>query len=172
MIVCAGKIESFDFAKSIGIGLVESAIKLTKIAIDQKPKSLIFVGSAGSYGKFKPFDIIESGVATNIENSFLTGESYSPIENKIVSRETNEIVNCSNYITTSKKYASAYQKEGIELENMEFYSVLKVAKEFNIPAYGIFIITNYCDEFAHRDFLKNHNRAKELLTKYIKENHE
>jgi nucleoside phosphorylase len=172
MIVCAGKIESFDFAKSIGIGLVESAIKLTKIAIDQKPKSLIFVGSAGSYGKFKPFDIIESGVATNIENSFLTFESYSPIENKIVSRETNEIVNCSNYITTSKKYASAYQKRGTELENMEFYSVLKVAKEFNIPAYGIFIITNYCDEFAHRDFIKNHNKAKELLIKYIKENHE
>ena len=31
MIVCAGSVESFKFAVSIGIGLVESAINLTKI---------------------------------------------------------------------------------------------------------------------------------------------
>jgi len=53
---------------------------------------------------------------------------------------------------------------------MEFFSVLKVAQIFKIPAYGIFVATNFCDENAHADFIKNHSVAKELLTKYIKEN--
>jgi len=50
---------------------------------------------------------------------------------------------------------------------MEFYSILTVANKFNIPAYGIFIITNYCDNLAHNDFLKNHKEAKAKLTLYI-----
>lgn len=171
MIICAGDIESFDFARPIGIGMVNCAIKLTKIVLDQKPKSLIFIGSAGSYGKYKPFDIIESGAATNIENSFLTDESYTPIENKIVSRETSDIVNSSNYITTSESLWKLYQKRGINLENMEFFSVLKVAEEFAINAKGIFVVTNYCDKSAHKDFIKNHARSKKLLEIYVK-NHE
>ncbi len=171
MIICAGDIESFDFARPIGIGMVNCAIKLTKIVLDQKPKSLIFIGSAGSYGKYKPFDIVESGVATNIENSFLTDESYTPIDNKIVSRETSDIVNSSNYITTSESLWKLYHKRGIDLENMEFFSVLKVAEKFAINAKGIFVVTNYCDKSAHKDFIKNHEKSKKLLEIYVK-NHE
>ena len=61
-------------------------------------------------------------------------------------------------------------EKGYFLENMEFFSVLKVAQIFKIPAYGIFVATNFCDENAHADFIKNHVKAKELLTKYVKEN--
>ncbi|MBS5830454.1 MAG: purine-nucleoside phosphorylase, partial [Campylobacter concisus] len=61
-------------------------------------------------------------------------------------------------------------EKGYFLENMEFFSVLKVAQIFKIPAHGIFIATNFCDENAHADFIKNHSTAKELLTKYVKEN--
>jgi nucleoside phosphorylase len=172
MIICAGDIENFSFATPIGIGLVNSAIKLTKIVLDQNPKSLTFIGTAGSYGKHKPFDIVESGVATNIENSYLTKGSYTPIENKIVSRETIDIINSSNYITIDKTLSKHYQNRGIELENMEFFSVLKVAKEFDIKATGIFIVTNYCDKNAHQDFIKNHDKAKQLLIKYMEKNHE
>ena len=66
--------------------------------------------------------------------------------------------------------AEEYQKLGLELENMEFFSILKVAQSFQIPARGIFIVTNYCDENAHADFLKNHEEAKALLSTYVKEN--
>ena len=51
---------------------------------------------------------------------------------------------------------------------MEFFAVLKVAQKFQIPAYGIFCATNFCDSNAHADFLKNHAAAKENLTKYLK----
>ncbi len=172
MIICAGESEQFDFALPVGIGMTDVAINLTRLCLSQKPKFLLFVGTAGSYGEKKVFDIIESKTAANIENSFFTGGSYTPIDNMVstaedVSRET--IVNSSNYITTDKEIGKAYLSKNIHLENMEYYAVLKVAKSFDIPAAGIFIVTNYCDENAHRDFMNNHKEAMLRLTKYMKE---
>jgi len=172
MIICAGESEQFDFALPVGIGMTDVAINLTRLCLSQKPKFLLFVGTAGSYGEKKVFDIIESKTAANIENSFFTGGSYTPIDNMVstaedVSRET--IVNSSNYITTDKDLAKAYLSKNIHLENMEYYAVLKVAKSFDIPAAGVFIVTNYCDENAHKDFMDNHKEAMLRLTKYIKE---
>ena len=51
---------------------------------------------------------------------------------------------------------------------MEFFAVLKIAQEFDIPAGGVFCITNYTNKNAHKDFLKNHDRAKELLADHVK----
>lgn len=172
MIICAGESEQFDFALPVGIGMTDVAINLTRLCLSQKPKFILFVGTAGSYGEKKVFDIIESKTAANIENSFLTGGSYTPIDNMVstaedVSRET--IVNSSNYITTNKDIGKAYLSKNIHLENMEYYAVLKVAKSFDIPAAGVFIVTNYCDENAHKDFMDNHKEAMLRLTKYIKE---
>ncbi|HIP03162.1 MAG TPA: purine-nucleoside phosphorylase [Campylobacterales bacterium] len=166
MTVCAGDIESFEFATPIGIGLVESAMNLTRIILNKKPDAIVFIGSAGSYGKYKPFDIVESTVAVNIENSFLTGGSYTPIKSN-VSRETIDIVNSSNYITTDEKLSKGYRDMNIELENMEFYSVVRIAQEFKIPVKGIFIVTNYCNKSAHKDFITNHEKAKTVLERYL-----
>ncbi|HEY9190137.1 MAG TPA: purine-nucleoside phosphorylase [Sulfurovum sp.] len=173
MIICAGEREQFDFAMPVGIGMTDVAINLTRLCLSQKPKFILFVGTAGSYGEKKIFDIVESKTATNIENSFFTGGSYTPIDNMVstaedVSRET--IVNSSNYITTDKKIGKAYLSKNIHLENMEYYAVLKVARSFDIPAAGIFIVTNYCDENAHQDFMDNHKEAMKRLTEYIQKN--
>lgn len=73
------------------------------------------------------------------------------------------IVNSSNYICTDSSYAKQMKNAGIALENMEFFSILKVADYFKIPALGIFCITNYCDENAHSDFLANHSKAHKIL---------
>ena len=48
------------FTKSIGVGLVSSAINLTKICLFNRPEFILFIGSAGSYGNHKIFDIVES----------------------------------------------------------------------------------------------------------------
>jgi len=172
MFICAGESEQFDFAIPVGIGMTDVAINLTKLCLSQKPEFLFFVGSAGSYGEKKIFDIVESKTAANIENSFFNANAYTPIDNLVstaedVSRET--IVNSSHYITTDKSLGKSYMAKNIHIENMEYYAVLKVAKHFGIPAAGIFIVTNYCDENAHKDFLKNHKEAMEKLTQYIKE---
>ncbi len=177
MIVCAGKYEEFSFALPIGVGMIESAINLTRLSLLDKPDFLLFIGTAGSYGKYKIFDIVESTIASNIEISFFKGESYTPIDNVIassgfnVSHETfkNVIVNSSNYICTDFNIAKHYRKHSIELENMEFFSVVSVAKEYNIPVKGVFAVTNYTDKNAHKEYMKNYKKAKEILINYLKE---
>jgi len=171
MFICAGENETFEFAKPMGIGLIDMSINLTKLCMVNPPEFIFFVGSAGSYGKHKIFDIVESKTASNIENSFFNAKAYTPIDNVVstsdnVSRET--IVNSSNYITTDKNLSPHYLKNNIGLENMEFFAVLKVAQHFDIPVAGTFIVTNYCNENAHRDFMDNHKEAMERLTAYIK----
>jgi len=171
MFICAGESEQFDFAVPIGIGLEDVAINLTQLCMRKKPEFLFFVGTAGSYGKKEIFEIIESKTATQIEHAFLTGDAYTPIDNMLstaenVSHET--LVNSSNYITTNEKIAARYLAKGIDLENMEFYAVLKVAKKFGIPAAGAFVVTNYCHADAHREFIQNHQEAMKRLTDYIK----
>ena len=135
------------------------------------PSEIIFIGSAGLYKDGEVFKVYESSVATNIEISSLENKSYSPIESEIASivpRGTCK-VNSSNFITTDQNLAHKLFDRGYLLENMEFFAILKVAQEFHIPAYGIFVATNFCDKNAHTDFIKNHEQAKKELEKYLKQ---
>ncbi len=171
MFICAGDSEEFNFATPIGVGLVESAINLTRLVIMEPPEFLLFIGTAGSYGEHKIFDIVESKTASNVEQSFLEGRAYTPINNIISASDDilgETIINSSNYITTNKIISQKYLERRLELENMEFFSVLAVAKSFGIPAGGLFCVTNYCDENAHSTFLKNQSQAMILLENYLK----
>ncbi|MBE0495770.1 MAG: purine-nucleoside phosphorylase [Campylobacterales bacterium] len=171
MIVCAGKSESFSFAKPIGIGLVESAITLTRLCLQELPEHFLFVGSAGSYGEVPLLDVCVSTRALNLETSGLLGQAYSPISPEIVhfspfvSRETfpQVSVNSSNYITADAAISKRYLEANCDIENMEFFSVLSVAQHFNIPAFGLFVVTNYCTKDAHATFLAYHEEAKKRL---------
>ena len=173
MIVCAGKNEFFSIAYPIGVGLIESAINLTRLYLFDRPEFLLFIGTAGSYGSHNIFDIVESRGASQIELSLIDNNSYSPVDNVIVSEGLNvsheTLVNSSNYITTNNKYRPFFLKNCIGIENMEFFSVLAVAKEYEIPAGGIFIVTNYCDKDAHKSFKENHKKAMKLLEEYVRE---
>ncbi len=170
MIICAGNNETFDFATPMGVGLIESAMNLSRLCLFDKPEFLLFVGTAGSYGEHKLFEIVESKTASNIELAFLNSDAYTPLDN-VVSTNTTDIkdiiVNSSNYISTNEELCKKFLKLGIGIENMEFFSVLKIAQEFDIPAGGVFCITNYTNKDAHKDFLKNHEQAKKLLKEHV-----
>ncbi len=174
MFVCAGNGEVFPFANSIGVGLVQSAIGLTELILKEKPKFILFIGSAGSYGEFDIFDIVESRSASNIELSFFEGNSYTPLDNlhktnnNLIKNQT--IVNSSNYITTNQVISKRFKEHGIGIENMEFFTVIEVAKRFNIDVGGIFIVTNQTNNNAHQDFLNNHSEAMRRLVAYLKTN--
>jgi nucleoside phosphorylase len=173
MIVCAGKTEEFPFATPIGVGLVESAMNLTQAVLFDRPEFLLFIGSAGSYGEYDPFTVVESRGATQIERAFWQKCAYTPIDNAIVSEglalKHQTLVNSSNYITTCSDLNGAFLQAGIGLENMEFFSVLRVAQEHNIPAGGIFVVTNYCHKDAHKEYMSNIKTAKKLLQEYVTE---
>ena len=171
MIICAGNNETFDFAQAMGVGLIETAMNLTRLCLFDKPEFLLFIGSAGSYGDAKIFDIIESKTASNIELAFLNSDAYTPLDNVVTTNTTNKkdiIVNSSNYISTNKELAKNFLKFGVGIENMEFFSVLKIAQEFNIPAGGVFCVTNFTNKNAHEDFVNNHEKAKLLLSEHVK----
>lgn len=171
MIICAGNNETFDFAQPMGVGMIEMAMNLTRLCLFDKPELLLFVGSAGSYGEQQIFDIVESKTASNIELAFLSHDAYTPLDNVVTTNTTNKkelVVNSSNYITTNEELGNQFLKLGLGIENMEFFAVLKVAQEFNIPAGGVFCVTNFTNTNAHKDFLQNHERAKELLTNHVK----
>lgn len=170
MIVCAGNNEIFSFATPMGVGLIEMSINLTKLCLFDRPEFLLFVGSAGSYGELNIFDIVESKTASNIELAFLSNDAYTPLDNVISTNTTNTkdiIINSSNYISTNMELTKKFLKLDIGAENMEFFAFLSVAKEFDIPAGGVFCITNYTNKDAHSDFLKNHTKAKELLSQHM-----
>ncbi|MFK5938844.1 MAG: purine-nucleoside phosphorylase [Sulfurimonas sp.] len=171
MIICAGNNEIFDFAQPTGVGLIETTMNLTRLCMFDKPEFLLFVGTAGSYGKADIFDIVESKTAANIELAFLNNDAYTPLDNVVTTNETDKkdiVVNSSNYISTNFSLAKNFLKFGVEIENMEFFAVLKVAQEFDIPAGGVFCITNFTNKNAHEEFVKNHEKAKELLTTHVK----
>ena len=171
MIICAGRNEIFPYAHPIGVGMIESAINLTRMCLFDKPDYLLFVGSAGTYGNHQIFDIVESKRASNIELGFLTQSAYTPLDNVLESENkfarNDTIVNSSNYISTNEKLCKEFNEYGVGIENMEFFSILSVAKEFEIPVAGIFVITHFTNESAHEDFIKNHKVAMDKLTKYL-----
>ncbi|EAH4479849.1 purine-nucleoside phosphorylase [Campylobacter coli] len=176
MIVCAGGNENFSFAKTIGIGLVESTFYLTQLCLKEKPSKLIFIGTCGLYDKGEILGIYKSSHAYNIEFSYISDQFYTPanieikLNNQNVSRETIK-VNSSNYICQNSKAAKEFAKLGFFAENMEVFSILSVAKNLDIDAECILCATNFCNENAHEDFIKNHQKAKEKLEEYLKINH-
>lgn len=171
MIVCAGNNEIFQFATPIGVGLIDSSINLTQLCLFDKPEYIIFIGSAGSYGEHKIFDLVEASSSSNIELGFLNDNCYTPIDNIIKCEKNlaknNIIVNSSNYISTNESLTKQFLEYGIGLENMEYYSVMKVAKQFDIDVLGIFVITNYTNSNAHNDFIANHKIAMDKLIQYL-----
>ncbi|MDR2905383.1 MAG: purine-nucleoside phosphorylase [Helicobacteraceae bacterium] len=173
MIVCAGKSERFDFALPIGVGLINAAINLTELCVMERPKYLLFVGTAGSYDTdLAHLEIVTSEGAANIELSFIMGKSYTPLENILISPgglvAHQTIVNSSNYITTDAEIAKEMKRHKIGLENMEFFSVISVANEFGVSAGGVFCVTNHAVADAHDQYNRNHAAALDKLDRYMK----
>ena len=119
----------------------------------------------------KLLEIYESAHCFNIEASKLTNDFYSPAECEInlnVSYETKKC-NSSNYICTDENVAARFADLGLELENMESFAVLSVAKRFGISATCFLCATNFCDKNAHQSFLQNHAQAKKNLEHFLQE---
>jgi len=119
----------------------------------------------------KLLEIYESAHCFNVEASKLTNDFYSPAECEInlnVSYETKKC-NSSNYICTDENVAARFADLGLELENMESFAVLSVAKRFGISATCFLCATNFCDKNAHQSFLQNHAQAKKNLEHFLQE---
>lgn len=171
MIFCAGRTELFDFAEPIGVGLIEPSIKLTKKLLTTSYEKIYFIGSAGSYGGVDLGEICKSKKAYNIELSSLLGRSFTPIEPFVQNGNVphGTLVNSSNYITSSKNSSKLFLQKGLEIENMEAFSFLSVAKEFDLDAEVVLIVTNYCFEDSHKEYVSNLKPSMKKLGEYVRE---
>lgn len=170
MFYCAGRNETFTFAKSIGVGLVECSMGLTQSILRDNPSELIFVGTCGAYSKDTPLlEVFSSNSAAQIELSFLEHKSYTPLDNIITleSSTPQKVVNSSNYISLNETLAQKLVLLGILYENMEFFAFLQVAKFYELPAFGIFCVTNHIHKNAQEEFLSNHSLALHKLKEYV-----
>jgi nucleoside phosphorylase len=179
MILCAGNNELFgSLAHPIGVGPINAAMNLAMLLSRQKPQKLLFIGTAGSYGEFGEFELITSSRAANVEIGAFQKLSYTPLPHQVessikgdVSRGTfaSTTINSSSYITSDEAQMRLFHESGLGAENMEFFALMSVAKAFGVELIGLFCITNMCDERAHDDFVRNHAKAKELLTACVNE---
>ena len=114
-------------------------------------------------------DMEQKNAKKNVSyETFKTLAQQNIKKSSIIKRQIKSaVVNSSNYITTDEGVAGQMVRAGILLENMEFFAVMKVAQTFGVPVMGIFCVTNYCDENAHKDFLENHSEAKSRLEDLI-----
>jgi nucleoside phosphorylase len=163
MIVSAGRSESYPFAKSIGVGVVESSINTTRLILETKAKEILFAGSCGSYGKYNIFESVELEKALNIELSSLQNLSYTPLD--FTTDKKYEYVNSSNYITATSQFNDFFLNNNITIENMEFYGVYLACKRLKVPCRGYFVVTNYCSKSAHEEYMKNYKKANEIIIK-------
>ncbi len=76
----------------------------------------------------KIFDIVESKKAANLELSFLSKDSYTPLDKVLESENAmtrnDTIVNSSNYISVNKDLCKEFKQYGIGIENMEIFLYL------------------------------------------------
>ena len=180
-------------------GLMSKQSVASELSVANKPDKIIFIGTCGLYQKseslnlskkseikenlgaknlarenqkpLKLLEIYESAHCFNVEASKLTNAFYSPAECEInlnVSYETKKC-NSSNYICTDENLAARFADLGLELENMESFAVLSVAKRFGISATCFLCATNFCDKNAHQSFLQNHAQAKKNLEHFLQE---
>ena len=111
---------------------------------------------------------------SNAYTADLDNNCYTPINNILKSHNDittdQTIVNSSNYITTNQELSKRFKDNNIGIENMEYFALMHVAAKFNIPIAGIFIVTNYTNTDAHKDFISNHKEAMTKLVDYLKMN--
>lgn len=118
MLLCAGRNETLKKAAPIGVGLIESAINLTRMCLkNPDTESLIFIGSAGSYSpEMELLSVFESVQGYQIEESFSHLNSYTPLDNFIHIKTKEQAlfervgVNSSNYIHTGEMFAKKWFK--------------------------------------------------------------
>ena len=149
----------------------EKGLNALNLSENGKTKENLGAKNLASEKPLKLLEIYESAHCFNVEASKLTNDFYSPAECEInlnVSYETKKC-NSSNYICTDENLAARFADLGLELENMESFAVLSVAKRFSISATCFLCATNFCDKNAHQSFLQNHAQAKKNLEHFLQE---
>ncbi|MEO1942440.1 MAG: hypothetical protein ABGW77_06065 [Campylobacterales bacterium] len=176
LLLSAGRSEIIPGTVPVGVGFLEAGLQLARLLERGEWDEVLFLGTAGSYGKVPPFWLIESWVGVQWEVGWVEGKGYSPIELKVASPRPKSrlklpplpkvegVLNSSHYITTDWRVGQKFLKLGAIGESMEHFGIIRVGTLTQIPVRGLYLVTNYTDSEAHLSYRRNLPKALEILT--------
>ena len=159
LIVVATKLEitSDEIKKNptliTGVGMVNTAIYLTKELVKKKYDLVINMGVAGSFSKeLKNGDVVEVvednfseiGFENNLEFSKFTDFDVKTkyLNSSRTSLKKVRAITVNTVHGNKVTISEIVKREGTEIESMEGASVFKVCEEFNVPCMQIRAISN------------------------------
>ena len=150
-----------------GIGKINAAFKATQLILEQKPKHVLNLGTAGSH-KFSAHSLIEcrAFVQRDMDVSplgFPLGQT--PVDDIPGIIETPLILKnlASGVCGTADVFEIGPPKLECDLVDMEAYAIAKVCKKLSVPFTAIKYITDGSDDQAHKDWSANLPPASQKL---------
>lgn len=154
----------------VGIGLVESAIRLSLFLAEKKYDGLIFTGTVGAYksAHLSVGDVITSSSHKLIGSSSVLEHSYFPramqkeISFNLLLDNDLPDVTCASVLEITKTSELADKivaEHNVMVEHMELYSVASICNRIGIPLLPIMGVANIVYEHSHVEWLQNNEMA-------------
>ncbi|RHX79035.1 phosphorylase [Leptospira yasudae] len=175
-----------------GIGNLEAALRLQRFLLEHQnkglalPSQVMFVGSAGVYPWLHPsFWKNRFGFSFQIEHQELgkierriripeiVPDSYEfphsfefPPTNEVLISKTNATGSIA-IETVSGKALEYLRENDLGFENMECFGLAKVCKDFQIPLYSFFALTNTVGPDGSSEWKSNYKRESARLQEFL-----
>ena len=155
------EITSFKIKKNpiliTGIGMVNTAIRLTQVLMKKKYDLVINMGVAGSFcDELKNGDVVEVVEDYFSEVGFEDGESFSEfldfdlktefLNNSKTNLRKVRAITVNTVHGNQNSINEIIERRNVDIESMEGASVFKVCEEFNVPCLQIRSISNKVEQ--------------------------
>jgi nucleoside phosphorylase len=145
---------------TVGVGLVEAAVRSAR-AIDRwMPREVWFLGTAGAFdlGTHPLLSVVRPRAAVVLDACTMRSESYVPMPTPRLASAADEswgTVGSPLGITRSDALATEYG-DLAQAENLEAYAVARAAAEANLPWQMFLGISNAVGEGSHAQWATHH----------------
>lgn len=155
-----------------GVGKINAAYSTTKVILEQKPRLILNVGTAGvlsveSLGKVHD-------VRSVIERDFLAMplavRGSVPFDNSknefILNDHGIKVATGDSFVTENDSWLN---QQKVDLVDMELFAIAKVSNKLGVPCMAIKYGSDLANSNASMDWEKSLNRAKFLLNEKIRD---
>lgn len=164
---------------ALGVGAINSAIELSRIAPECDKARVLFIGTAGMLGgEFAPGSVYQASVFRWYSLGLAFGEAYLPegthpdVPAQIIKSASAGTpllpVITTPEITSSEVSARALQERcGVGLENLEAYGIARYLNRTGRSLSAFFAVTNAVGEESHSQYLRFRQLAWRRLAETV-----
>jgi len=175
----------------VGIGAIDAAVGAARAIARVRPQRVLFVGTAGIYGRLKEAreaigTAVVAGEVLCMSTAVLKGEAYLPgpmVVQLATSRSLQSALSagragqprdvaCPLAITRSAALGRRIaEATGATLENLEAFAVARAAAAAGIPFAAVLGVANRVGATGHEEWQRHHRAASraacELLARFL-----